>query len=111
MNKASPRKHSYSPRYIEFLHISPHNSPRDEQTKDLNIQMGLKKKPAWGGQNSKAVFPGNQTGVFEESKGVRFDDTQDHVIGRYQKSQKKGYPQKGIPLNNSQTFKTKDLEH
>ena len=57
INKVSPRKHSYSPRYIEFLHISPHNSPRDEQTKDINIQMGLKKKPAWVGQKSKAAFP------------------------------------------------------
>ena len=92
MKKASPRKHSYSPRYIEFLHISPHNSPRDEETKEFNIQMGLKKKPAWGLQNQLTSFLGKQKQIFEESKGVRFDDTQDHIIGKYQRSQKKNYP-------------------
>ena len=39
-------KHSYSPRYIEFLHNSPHNSPRD---KEMNIKIqSLPKKPLWG---------------------------------------------------------------
>ena len=37
----------------------------------------------WGAQIPKETLPRIQKNVVEESKGVRFDDTQDHIIGKY----------------------------
>lgn len=41
-----PRQHSYSPRYLEFLHQSPNQSPRDNDHRAAEAI--VKKKPVWG---------------------------------------------------------------
>lgn len=41
-----PRQHSYSPRYLEFLHTSPNQSPRDNDHRAAEAI--VKKKPVWG---------------------------------------------------------------
>ena len=70
-NKTSSRspRHSYSPRYIEYLHNSPHNSPRENTNVPLPAPNTV---PLWGANAAKPK-------VVEESK-VKFDDSQPHYV-------------------------------
>jgi len=58
--KGLERKHSYSPSYLDFLHQSPNQSPRDGdfQAADavFNGKEQMKKKPIWGQPKAKNLL-------------------------------------------------------